>query len=886
MAHEKASMITFTINRSVKFTFATLAGASVGYALWKWLGGGGEEGKPKSRRRKKTVPGLLNVGNSCFMNALLQCFATCPAFVEWLKNFVERVRIDTDHVYMADVLLKIIEILTGDTELQDYYFDPSELLQDMGGRGWQISSQEQDTHEFFHALMTTLLEEYHHQVARDTRPLQIFEVKELLSKSSPSSGITRVARFPVKDCYTQPSSSPCPAKTSDPPFRGTLACVLQCQTCGFQNPIRYDGFDSLSLPLPSGPSWSMQTSLLDCLKNFTAPEVIKNVECQNCSTRQGKGIPPTAGSYNNNTKEIKDKIINAHPKKLDKKDSMSKSTDILVTDDTQNSSNLEITPSETLLKSSNEGAVEINTKGSIQSKMESGTLWNDKDPVTSKGSKIASNTPSHAELFPKGRSILNSTNQGSDSELHEQNKISLTEIEKGSIKSSLNTQIQTLSYTNSETMLTGTNPDNKVEPPRNDGISSKEMCKNSQNIQSLRNENVSKLNNDSEHSSITDNEQFKTKTGYFTTNQAPSSTSLTGNGLPDETITSADNNIKPQNQENVESDNPNTSLSLSPTHTNKTGLPDKTIQTVPETMPPVYDCNKQSTIDISPTTQNGGVGNDKNIMSNAKENSTVQNQNGSLMADNLFCVPDPSSIVIKNVGNFRKGVHNDSIRNIAKSFKNPFPKVNFGSQRKKFERYYQRRSRGYKFDGENEYIPTKRNFIRRMCIGKLPDCLCMHLQRLVWIGGMPTKKMNFVKFPEILDMGQFTELSRITSLKKRQNSESIEKQAGQLKPSEMLEALLKKRQQRLESLPMGLQGGSHRSAASTTIGSHKALYRLTSAIVHIGDSSFCGHFFTYRRSPDKDNEWVCASDTLVRKATQEEVMNCPAYMLFYERIKE
>lgn len=32
----------------------------------------------------------------------------------------------------------------------------------MAGRGWQISSEEQDSHEFFHAVITTLREELYH----------------------------------------------------------------------------------------------------------------------------------------------------------------------------------------------------------------------------------------------------------------------------------------------------------------------------------------------------------------------------------------------------------------------------------------------------------------------------------------------------------------------------------------------------------------------------------------------------------------------------------------------------------------------------------------------------------------------------------------------------
>lgn len=68
-------------------------------------------------------------------------------------------------------------------------------------------------------------------------------------------------------------------------------------------------------------------------------------------------------------------------------------------------------------------------------------------------------------------------------------------------------------------------------------------------------------------------------------------------------------------------------------------------------------------------------------------------------------------------------------------------------------------------------VSIKRSFRRRLCLAKLPECLCIHLQRLVWIGGNPVKMRNFVLFPEILDVTSLTYHDRLLQ---NRNTEKIQ----------------------------------------------------------------------------------------------------------------
>lgn len=67
---------------------------------------------------------------------------------------------------------------------------------------------------------------------------------------------------------------------------------------------------------------------------------------------------------------------------------------------------------------------------------------------------------------------------------------------------------------------------------------------------------------------------------------------------------------------------------------------------------------------------------------------------------------------------------------------------------------------------------VKRSFRRSLCLAKLPECLCIHLQRLVWIGGNPVKIMKFVPFPEILDVTSLTYSNRMAE---NRRSETLRK---------------------------------------------------------------------------------------------------------------
>jgi len=139
------------------------------------------------------------------------------------------------------------------------------------------------------------------------------------------------------------------------------------------------------------------------------------------------------------------------------------------------------------------------------------------------------------------------------------------------------------------------------------------------------------------------------------------------------------------------------------------------------------------------------------------------------------------------------------------------------------------------------------NIVKQITFGKLPDCLCFHIQRTGFAGGQPYKRHDYVEFPVLLNMERFTHTS-------------------QLNKSRTIHSLM--------------NGGPSSLSAR-----HQALYKLRAVIVHAGGIN-SGHYITYRKGPlgsSTCSRWFYTSDSQVKQVPFSEVSRAPAYMLFYEK---
>ena len=147
------------------------------------------------------------------------------------------------------------------------------------------------------------------------------------------------------------------------------------------------------------------------------------------------------------------------------------------------------------------------------------------------------------------------------------------------------------------------------------------------------------------------------------------------------------------------------------------------------------------------------------------------------------------------------------------------------------------------------------NMVKQLSFGKLPKCLCFHIQRTSYQHGFPTKRNDFVNFPILLDMNKYAYASQLV-LKNRIMSH--------------------------------LMTETKNDIANKTVILTQTLYNLCAVIVHLGEIN-SGHYITYRRGPSgskAEKKWFMTSDTAVQEVKLNVVLQSQAYILIYERLNQ
>ncbi|XP_063830272.1 ubiquitin carboxyl-terminal hydrolase 3-like [Ostrinia nubilalis] len=222
----------------------------------------------KSQREKKIV-GLKNLGNTCFMNAVLQSlnniqefscyFSQLPSLevkTNGRKVYHSRsyTRQEMHDVVMAEELRKVLINLNTGGCGSKAAISPECLFLVI----WKVvprfrGYQQQDAHEFLRYMLDRL----------HTELLQLLPPEREAPRAPAASIVTAV-------------------------FGGTLQSEVRCLACGTESK-KFDPFLDLSLELPDAGRHDAPVALHDCLSSFVQVEELADTEryfCSSCKCKQ------------------------------------------------------------------------------------------------------------------------------------------------------------------------------------------------------------------------------------------------------------------------------------------------------------------------------------------------------------------------------------------------------------------------------------------------------------------------------------------------------------------------------------------------------------------------------------------------------------------------
>lgn len=235
--------------------------------------------------------GLGNWDNSCYQNSVLQGFASLPTFLRYIEESEHLCQKYDVSASTHQAFVAFLEQLSGSSCRTSVMWTPR-VLKSMD------SWQQQDAQEYFSRILEAVEKEagqYAGILKRSNMAglecLSMFDKRDPLSPPEENSMDPATPQVDGTDNANPPDF---PKYELRSPVEGMTAQCLLCRTCGFTEGLSLTQFNCLTLNLGLQGACDVET----LLEEYTAPEEIEGVECDNC-TRLERGVPdPTDDGRN------------------------------------------------------------------------------------------------------------------------------------------------------------------------------------------------------------------------------------------------------------------------------------------------------------------------------------------------------------------------------------------------------------------------------------------------------------------------------------------------------------------------------------------------------------------------------------------------------------